>query len=184
MCPCVGPVGSEHGTSGPGLDPRPCRSHRATTAHLRASRGAVGDGRRGGPRDREAGPPDRRGRDGGRQELRLPGPGDPGDRRPQDEGRRLDAYHRAAGAVAQQGYPVPPLGDAAGILGGAGQGPVELHQPPPPAGGDPAPGFALPAARRDRPARHDPDVVEANAGRQPRRPRLPSASLGLGGHPE
>ena len=49
MCPCVGPIGSEHGTSGPGLDPRPCRSHRATTAQLRASLGAVGDGRRGGP---------------------------------------------------------------------------------------------------------------------------------------
>ena len=77
------------------------------------------------------GPPGRRGRHGRRQELRLPRPGDPGRRRAEEEGRRLDPHDRAAGAVAPQGHPVPAVGDAAGVLGRPGQGPGELHQPPP-----------------------------------------------------
>ena len=83
----------------------------------------------GGPGHRAAGAPDRRGRHGRGQELRLPRAGDPGRRRAEEEGRRLDAHDRAPGAVASQGHPVPALGDAAGVLGGAGQGAVELHQP-------------------------------------------------------
>ncbi len=184
VCPFGGPGGSEHGNSGPRLDPRPRRRHRSAIAQLRASHGAARDGRRGRAGDRDAQPPDRRGRHRGGQELRLPGPGDPGHGQPQHQGRRLDAHDRAPGTIAEQGHPVPPLGDAAGVLGGAGQGPVELHQPATAQRGHPAPGRALPAARGVRPARHDPDVVGPDPGRQPLRPGLPAVAHRLGSHPE
>ncbi len=177
-------VEDEHAQTGPRLDPRTRRRDRAAAAQLRASPGAARDGRGGGPRHRAARPPDRRGGDGRRQELRLPGPGDPGHGRPQEEGRRLDAHHRAPGAIAPQGHPVPPLGDAAGVLGGPGQGAVELHQPAAARRGDQAAGPAVPEARGDRPARHAADVVEPDHGRQPLRPGLPPDAQRLGGRAE
>ena len=97
--------------------------------------------------------PDGRGGDRRRQELRLPRAGDPGGGRVEEEGRRLDAHDQPPGAIAPEGPSVPPRGDAAGVHGGAGQGAVELHQPPParrrlgPGGGD------VPEARGVRPAR-------------------------------
>ena len=77
------------------------------------------------------GPPDRRGRHGRGQELRLPRAGDPGRRRAEEEGRRLDAHDRLQEQLLQQGHPVPAVGDAPGVLGRPGQGAGELHQPAP-----------------------------------------------------
>ena len=61
---------------------------------------AAPDGRGRRPRHRAAGPPDRRGRHGRRQELRLPRPGDPGRRRA--EARRSSSRRTRSppGAVA------------------------------------------------------------------------------------
>ena len=74
---------------------------------------------------------DRRGRHRRGQELRLSRPRDPGRRRAEEEDRRLHAHDRASGTIAAQGHPVPAIGDAAGILGRAGEGPRQLHQPAP-----------------------------------------------------
>ena len=118
----------------PQFDPIPILGPGGAIARrLHRLRGAAradddGPGRRPGDRGRVA--PDGRGGDGRRQELRLPRPGDPGGGRDGQEGRRLDPHDQPPGAAPREGHPVPPGGDAAGVLGGAGQGAVELHQPP------------------------------------------------------
>ena len=75
-----------------------------------------------------------------------------------------------------EGHAVPALGDAAGVLGGPGQGAVELHQPATARCGHGAGRHDVPAARGVRPARRDPALGRQDRRRQPLRPRLPAAA--------
>src|SRR5262249_6041630 len=85
-----------------------------------------------------------------------------------------------ARAAYSQGHPVPPVGDAPRLPGGAGEGPRELPQPPPaprrPAEGEHAAGDA----RGDRPAHPDRPVVAADDRRQQVRPAGAALRDGLG----
>ncbi len=83
-------------------------------------------------------PPARGDRSGNRrrQELRLPGPGDPGShgatcgRRASVSRGRLDAHDQSAGATDHEGLAVVECGDSRRIHRRAGQGSGQLRQPP------------------------------------------------------
>src|SRR5258708_2119005 len=107
-------VGFSHGRPGSGTYSRSRGCNRATTAAVRVATAAVGDGARRRARHQRAGAPDGRGRDGGRQEFRLPRTGDPGRGGVAEEDRRLDPHDLAPGAIASKGPAVPPRRDASG----------------------------------------------------------------------
>ncbi len=173
--------GRVNGRGSTPFDPRPRRRHRAAAAELRRGPArTTQDGRGGRAGDREQDAPDGRGGDGGRQELRVPRAGDPGGGGGEKEGGRVDAHDQPAGTAPSEGHPVPPRRDAAGVLGGPGQGAVELHQLAAtrrrggPSGGD------VPEGRGVRTAHEDPPLGRSDGRREPVGPRFQAAAERLG----